>query len=122
MNAPCPTCGRPWADATEIAEAIVAAGLTPFEGALLLFLARSKGGWVRSNLIAAHLWANDLEGGPDNARDAVVKLVKRTREKLAAAEKRLQVETLLGTGFRLVAIEAKNHTHNGGFYRVRAAA
>lgn len=106
----CPTCGQTVAGLS-VSQTIVAAGLSRLETRLMERLASAHGQWVSLQRLGDYAYADDPDGGPDDAMGTVSVVLWRMRRKLDGLALRLDRRTKSGS--RIVAnIEAER---SGGF-------
>jgi two-component system, OmpR family, response regulator len=87
-----PAAKRAWRGEVEVE-------LTARELALLEFLLRRRGEAVTKREILAHVWDDEFEGDPN----IVEVYVRHLRNKLDRPFGRAAIQTIRGTGYRLVA-------------------
>lgn len=87
---------------TAIEEAASTAKLSRKQRDLFLIVAKGRGKPVEHRKVYDFIWADDPNGGPEDARNVVSVMVRNTNDKLATTG--YQIENVWGIGYRLRTI------------------
>jgi hypothetical protein len=98
----CRCCGQEIK--SDVESLIVAMGVNNGEAEILRILDRHRGMWVMSFRIADALYADSIDGGPENADIRISRNVARMRKILDRIESPFMIESrrTYGGGYRLV--------------------
>ncbi|MGH6792539.1 MAG: winged helix-turn-helix domain-containing protein [Methyloceanibacter sp.] len=97
MSKVCPCCGQQVMD--EAVALIIEAKLPPLQTSVALVLCSKFGRWVRYGNLVESVYADDPDGGPLTARQAIQVHLCHLRRNLRSAG--LEIETYRGFGYRI---------------------
>ncbi len=81
----CPCCGHA-VDRPDFATFLLTLNLGPNEFRMVCRLARCFGRWLAKEVLIDFIWADDIDGGPEYARQAVSVMRIKINEKLIASD------------------------------------
>lgn len=99
----CPCCGQPVPGAID--DWAIAADLTPMQARTLRAIADRRGEWITAMQIAAVIYADRADGGPEFAGKIVSAFVCAVRKKMRQMPAPFAIEARPGAGYRILRVE-----------------